>query len=100
MLHPVGTVTAAPPASPTRYEQTDPHLAYTGVWTNSSTASASGGNFKYANAAGGSVTVSLSGTYLAWTTRRPMRDIVPRPRWHPYWRVARRSSSVDGPLPG
>ena len=64
-------VTARRMVSPySRYEQSDSHLAYTGTWTTSSTTSASGGNFRYANASGTSVTISFTGTYLAWVAKK------------------------------
>jgi hypothetical protein len=52
----------------TRYEQADSHLGYAGTWTVSSTSSASGGSFRYCNGTG-SVTVSFTGTYLAWIAK-------------------------------
>ncbi len=53
-----------------RYEQTDSRLAFTGTWNTSSVGSASGGSFRYANASGSSVTVSFTGTYLAWIAKK------------------------------
>ena len=52
----------------TRYQQTDTHLAYVGTWTKSTTTSATGGDFKFCNATG-SVTVSFTGSYLAWIAK-------------------------------
>jgi uncharacterized protein YkwD len=49
-----------------RYEQTDSHLLYSGTWYTYSTASASAGSYRRACAGGSSVTVSFTGTYLAW----------------------------------
>jgi hypothetical protein len=59
---------AETPPSPLfiRYEQTDPHLVYSGTWATFSTSSASGGSYKRASAGGASVTVNFTGTYLAW----------------------------------
>lgn len=54
----------------TRCEQTDTHLAYSGAWSKSSTSSASGGSFAYADAAGSSVTISFSGTYLGLIAKK------------------------------
>jgi N-acetylmuramoyl-L-alanine amidase len=55
------------PAEPTfRYEETAPSLVWTGAWTVSSMASASGGSFSYANASGASATIPFTGTRLAW----------------------------------
>jgi hypothetical protein len=51
-------------AAYSRYEQTDSHLAYAGAWSTTSTSSASGGSFSYANAKGNSVTIAFHGTYL------------------------------------
>jgi subtilisin family serine protease len=53
----------------TRYEQTDSRLVWTGTWTTSSSSVYSGGSHRYANAAGASVTVTFSGTYLAWIAK-------------------------------
>ena len=65
-----GTVTQAPAAAPIRFEQNDGHFAYTGTWTTSSTSSASGGNFRFANSAGSSVTVTFIGSYLSWIAKK------------------------------
>jgi beta propeller repeat protein len=51
-----------------RYEQADTHFAYSGTWTVSSSSSASGGSFRFCNATG-SVTVSFTGTHLAWIAK-------------------------------
>jgi hypothetical protein len=53
-----------------RYEQTDSHLAYAGTWSTSSTTSASGGSFAYANAKGDSVTIAFNGTYLGLIAKK------------------------------
>ena len=53
-----------------RCEQTDSHLAFAGAWTTSSTTSASGGSFAYANAQGGSVTIAFNGTYLGLIAKK------------------------------
>jgi cell wall-associated NlpC family hydrolase len=64
-------VTARRMLSPySRYEQGDANLAYTGTWSKSTTTSASGGDFLYANAAGATVTISFSGTYLGWIAKK------------------------------
>ncbi len=52
------------------YQQGNSLLAYTGTWTVSSSSSASGGSFRYANAAGASVTATFKGTYLAWIAKK------------------------------
>lgn len=56
------------PSSPitTRYQQDDPHFVYAGTWYTFSTTGASAGSYKRANAASASVTVTFTGTYLAW----------------------------------
>jgi hypothetical protein len=66
-----GYVTARRMVSPyTRYEQGNANLAYRGLWSTSTTTSASGGDFLYANAAGARVTISFSGTYLGWIAKK------------------------------
>jgi SpoIID/LytB domain protein len=62
-----GTLVQAPTL--TRYQQPDSRLAYVGPWTATSATSASGGSFRYINAAG-SVTVKFDGTYLAWIAKK------------------------------
>jgi IPT/TIG domain len=52
----VGSLTAA-----SRFEQTSAKLVYSGTWTSSSTTSASGSSFKFANKSGASVTVKFTG---------------------------------------
>jgi murein DD-endopeptidase MepM/ murein hydrolase activator NlpD len=51
-------------------EQADSRLSYKGAWTPSSSTSASGGSFRYANKAGASVTIHFTGTYLAWLAKK------------------------------
>jgi hypothetical protein len=65
-----GTVNQATSAASVRYEQTDGHLAYTGTWTPSSTASASGGSFSFVDTRGASVKATFVGSYLAWLTKK------------------------------
>ena len=55
---------------PSRYEQGDTYLAYTGKWTASSTSSASGGSFRYANASGASVTLPSTARIWPGSARR------------------------------
>ena len=83
----MGTLNAAPvpPAMPARYQNTDSRLVYVGPWGTSYTYLASGGNFRYLNAAG-SVTVNFDGTYLAWVTKK-----------HPAYGIA--SLVLDGGAP-
>ncbi len=54
----------------TRYEQGDSHLAYAGTWSTSTTTSASGGDFLYANGSGASVTIGFTGTYLGLIAKK------------------------------
>ena len=64
-------VTARRMISPySRVQQTSSLLAYTGAWSTTSTSSASGGSFGYANTAGSSVTVTFNGIYLQWVTKK------------------------------
>ena len=58
--------TYSPGPTTTRYEQTDPHIAYSGTWTTYAKASASAGSYKRANTSGSSVTITFNGTRLAW----------------------------------
>ncbi len=55
-----------PGTTPTRYEQTDGHLAYVGNWAPYSTGSASGSSYGRANATDSSVTIYFTGTRLDW----------------------------------
>ena len=59
----------SPAAAVLSLEQTDSRLTYSGVWTTASTASASGGSFAFANSSGASVTISFTGTALAWIAK-------------------------------
>jgi hypothetical protein len=52
------------------HEQTDLLLTYSGAWTTTSTASASGGSFAFVNASGGAVTIHFTGTELAWSAKQ------------------------------
>jgi cell wall-associated NlpC family hydrolase/N-acetylmuramoyl-L-alanine amidase len=63
----MGSLTQAP--VPTRYQQDNSNLTYSGSWNTSWTWSASGGTFRYANAPGAAVSVEFDGTYLAWITK-------------------------------
>ncbi len=55
---------------PTRSEQTDSRLVYTGAWGTTPDGSSSGGSFFFANSSGASVTVTFEGTYLAWIAKK------------------------------
>ncbi len=57
-------------ASPVRFEQTDPHLLWTGNWTTGTSKSYSGGNFAYTNRSGSSVTVNFSGVMLTLIAKK------------------------------
>ncbi len=48
-------------ASATRFEQTNSKLVWDGTWTSSSTSSASGSSFKFANRSGATVTIKFTG---------------------------------------
>jgi hypothetical protein len=65
-----GTVTQAPLPALTRVEQTDPRLTYAGTWKSVTTSSASGGDFRYADSAGSSVTVTFVGSSLVWIGKK------------------------------
>ena len=60
-----GTIDSPPPA-PTRYEQTDPHIVKTGVWSNFSRAAASGGSYGRSSTSGAEATITFTGTRLDW----------------------------------
>ena len=63
-------------AGATRYQETDPHLVYSGVWKNVYSRSCSGGSEKYALRALNSVTVTFYGTSLSWlSTTTPSSGI-------------------------
>jgi hypothetical protein len=56
----------APAPTTTRYQQTDSRLVFSGTWSTFSTTSASGGSYKRTLTGSDSVTVTFTGTYLAW----------------------------------
>ena len=56
----------APAPTATRYQQTDSHLDYSGTWAAFSTSSASGGSYTRTSDGSASVTVTFTGTYMAW----------------------------------
>jgi hypothetical protein len=58
--------------TPTRYEQTDSRLFYTGTWPTGtgSTTSYSGGSFRYSSSIGASVTIPFKGTSIAWIAKK------------------------------
>jgi hypothetical protein len=53
-------------AGVTRYEQTDPSVAYTGTWTNSSLPGHSGGSVLYSSQVNATATFSFTGTGVVW----------------------------------
>jgi beta-N-acetylhexosaminidase len=63
-------IDGAPTSAPTRYQQTDTRLSFTGKWTTSSTTSASGGTFGLANSTRSSVTVKFTGVCLVWIAKK------------------------------
>jgi IPT/TIG domain len=64
----LGTLPQAPVVN--RYQQADARLSFTGTWTVSSAASASGGSFRFANASGASVIAPFTGTSLSWLAKK------------------------------
>ncbi len=53
-----------------RVQQNDSRLAYRGAWTDRSASSYNGGSDRLANSTGASVTISFTGTYLAWLGKK------------------------------
>ncbi len=49
-----------------RYEQTDPHLVYSGTWDSFAKTSASGGSYGRSATGGASATIYFTGTRLDW----------------------------------
>ena len=65
----IGTVVKAQTVpTPTRSEQTDTRLSFTGSWGTGLSSGASGGSWGYANTSGVSVTVKFTGTSIGWIT--------------------------------
>ncbi len=64
-LEVMGEVVQAPRSGPTRYEQADRRIAYSGVWVPFSASGASGGNYTYADSSA-SATICFDGTQLDW----------------------------------
>ena len=66
-VDPTAHAVGVPPApTATRYQQSDSHFICAGTWSTFATTKASGGSYKRANAGSESVTVTFTGTYLAW----------------------------------
>ncbi len=64
----LGTMTQAP--APTRYQQDDAAVVYSGDWLSSNTDwSYSGGTCAYTDQEGAKLTVQFQGTYLAWVSK-------------------------------
>jgi len=60
----------------TRYEETSPAVSWTGIWTNFSYPSYSGGSTKYTNKAGASATFTFSGIQVSLIAlKHPNRGI-------------------------
>ena len=66
---PTPPTAAAAPAT-TRYEQKDTHFTFAGGWIASSSISASGGSFRFADSAGSAATATFNGTFLAWIGKK------------------------------
>ena len=64
------TTTTSTTVAPSRYEQTEARLVYTGAWNTTTDGSASGSSFGFANSTGASVSVTFEGTYLAWIAKK------------------------------
>jgi hypothetical protein len=54
----------------TRYEDTDPHLTWTGSWSANNGNVYSGGTVRYTENAGSSVVIKFSGTSISWIGER------------------------------
>jgi uncharacterized protein YkwD len=66
-VDPTAHAVGVPPApTATRYQQSNARFVYAGTWGTFSTTKASGGSYKRANVGSASVTVTFTGTYLAW----------------------------------
>jgi hypothetical protein len=57
-------------ASATRFEQNDSRIHWKGAWTNVSSASYSGGSFRFANTSGSSATVEFTGISLVLVAKK------------------------------
>jgi cell wall-associated NlpC family hydrolase/N-acetylmuramoyl-L-alanine amidase len=63
----IGSLVQAP--GPTRYQQNDALLTYTGSWWTGYSSSASGASFRYAGSPA-KVTIAFDGTYMAWVAKK------------------------------
>jgi hypothetical protein len=52
-----------------RYQQNNTKFSYSGTWGATSSSSASGASFKYANTSGASITIHFTGIDLAWIAK-------------------------------
>ncbi len=52
--------------APTRYQQTDPHIVWSGPWTPYSRWCLSGGSYAYSRFTNASVTITFEGTGIDW----------------------------------
>jgi hypothetical protein len=57
------------PPTPTRYEQDDSHLKYTGAWVPVTEASDSAGSYTKASVTGAKLTIYFTGTSLTWIAK-------------------------------
>jgi cell wall-associated NlpC family hydrolase len=70
----LGTPSQAQAAGlPTRYQDTDRNVVYTGLWENSAATSATGGCLRRIDKAG-SASITFAGTYLAWIAEKSDRN--------------------------
>jgi len=56
-----------PPAPPGSYDDFDPRILYTGIWTRGRFAGASGGTLTYSNVAGATLVFPFRGTEVLYT---------------------------------
>lgn len=59
-----------PPPTPTRYEQTDARLVWSGAWSTWKGSSVSGGSYRFSSSAGASLTACFKGTSVSWIGSR------------------------------
>ena len=62
----VTVANAAPPPPTTRFEETDPSIAYTSGWSSDSQGGLSGGTAAVSNTPGAQATFSFTGTSASW----------------------------------
>jgi hypothetical protein len=64
------TEAQAEESSPGTHQQTDSLLSFSGTWKSTSSSSADGGSFAYADSSGASVTIRFIGTSLSWIAKK------------------------------